>query len=141
MPKASRECPRCHTRHVIKSGIVGERQRFHCKECKYHFTVEKLGKKIDDYFVIKALQLYLEGISFREIERILGISHVTVLNWVNKYKIKRPVDTQYHPAYKILTHKELLVFLQNPAHLSGHGVLLTEVGDKYMVIKWERFRD
>jgi hypothetical protein len=35
------------------------------------FTVNKIGKKIDDY-VTKALQLYLEGLSFREIERLLA---------------------------------------------------------------------
>jgi hypothetical protein len=29
----------------------------------------KIGK-IDDYYVTKALQLYLEGLSYREIERI-----------------------------------------------------------------------
>jgi transposase-like protein len=29
-----------------------------------------------------ALQLYLEGVSFRGIERIWKVSHVTVLKWV-----------------------------------------------------------
>ena len=66
-------CPKCQQHNVVKSGIVKERQRFRCRDCNYYFTVKKLGKQIDDYYVTKALQLYLEGLSFREIERILGI--------------------------------------------------------------------
>ena len=45
-----------------------------CKDCNYYFTVNKIGKKIDDYYVNKALQLYLEGLTYREIERILGLA-------------------------------------------------------------------
>ena len=32
-----------------------------------------------------ALQLYLEGLSFRGIERILQVSHVTVMRWVRQW--------------------------------------------------------
>ena len=40
------ECPKCQSTHVVKSGIINQRQRFHCKKCNYFFTVNKLGKKI-----------------------------------------------------------------------------------------------
>ncbi len=66
-------CPKCNSSKVVKSGIINEKQRFHCKNCNYYFTVKKLGKQIDDYYVTKALQLYLEGLSYREIERIIGV--------------------------------------------------------------------
>jgi transposase-like protein len=71
-------CPKCHNNHIVKSGIVNHKQRYLCKKCNYYFTVNKIGKKIDNYYVTKALQLYLEGLSYREIERIIGVSHVTV---------------------------------------------------------------
>ena len=87
-------CPKCKNDNIIKSGIVKNRQRYLCKDCSYSFTVLKEGKKIDAYFVVKALQLYIEGISLREIERILGISHVSVLNWIRKYKIKQADNRQ-----------------------------------------------
>ena len=77
-------CPKCAGEKLIKSGIVKDRQRFKCIDCQYYFTVMKDGKNIDPYYVIKALQLYIEGISYREIERILGVSHVSVINWVKK---------------------------------------------------------
>ncbi|GGG51058.1 IS1/IS1595 family N-terminal zinc-binding domain-containing protein [Bizionia arctica] len=134
-------CPNCSSESYIKSGIVNDRQRYKCKDCGYFFTVNKLGKKIDDYYVNKALQLYLEGLTYREIERILGVSHVSIMNWVKKYNIKRPYKTDYHPTYKILNANELSRYFQDTSNLSGAGVLVTELGDKFMLIKWERFRD
>lgn len=134
-------CPNCSSGSYIKSGIIKNRQRYKCKECSYFFTVNKLGKKIDDYYVNKALQLYLEGLTYREIERILGVSHVSILNWVKKYNIKRPYKGNYHPTYKILNAEELSNYFKNPKNLVGAGLIITELGDKYMLIKWERFKE
>lgn len=134
-------CPRCNSHQIVKSGIVGDRQRYRCKKCNYNFTVNKLGKKIDHYYVTKALQLYLEGLSYREIERILGISHVTVSNWIREFKVKRPSNGEYHPTYKIYNHLELVEFLKTKENMSGAGMVITELGDKFMLIKWERFRE
>jgi len=136
-----RTCPQCSSTQVIKSGVIKNRQRYKCKACGYHFTVDKLGKKIDDYYVTKALQLYVEGVSYREIERILGVSHVSVINWVRKYKVQRPENTNYHPTYRILNHAELQAYLADKERLSGAGMMITELGDKFMLIKWERFRE
>lgn len=134
-------CPKCNSTKHTKSGIVQGRQRYRCKDCGYNFTVQKLGKRIDDYYVVKALQLYVEGVSYREIERILGISHVSVMNWVKSYRVKRPINQNYHPTYKILTQAELANYMGTPENLKGAGMIITELGDKYMMIKWERFRD
>ncbi|MCL5129887.1 MULTISPECIES: helix-turn-helix domain-containing protein [unclassified Algibacter] len=134
-------CPNCGSDRNIKSGIVNDRQRYKCKECGYFFTVNKIGKKIDDYYVNKSLQLYLEGLTYREIERILGISHVSIMNWVKKYNIKRPYNSNYHPTYKILNALELGKYFANAENIKGAGVVVTELGDKFMLIKWERFKD
>lgn len=134
-------CPKCQNNQIVKSGIVKNRQRYLCKPCNYFFSVNKLGKKINDYYVTKALQLYLEGLSFREIERIIGVSHVSISNWVKEFKIKKPENSNYHPTYKIFNHLELVEFLKNKEMLSGAGMIITELGDKFMLIKWERFKD
>lgn len=134
-------CPNCNSERNIKSGIVSNRQRYKCKDCSYFFTVNKIGKRIDGYYVNKSLQLYLEGLTYREIERILGVSHVSVMNWVKKYNIKRPNNTNYHPTYKILNANELGEYFGNSGNIKGAGVIVTELGDKFMLIKWERFKD
>ena len=134
-------CPKCQDTHIVKSGVTNSKQRYLCKKCNYFFTVNKIGKNIDDYYVTKALQLYLEGLSYREIERIIGVSHVTVSNWVKTFNIKKPSHANYHPTYKIFSHLELVEYLKNKQLLSGAGMIITELGDKFMLIKWERFKD
>ncbi|MEM1002945.1 MAG: helix-turn-helix domain-containing protein, partial [Bacteroidota bacterium] len=119
-------CPNCGSDQYIKSGIVNNRQRYKCKSCGYYFSVNKIGKKIDDYYVNKALQLYLEGLTYREIERILGISHVSIMNWVKKYNVKRPYNSKYHPTYKILSAKELSIYFSEASNLKGAGTVVTE---------------
>ena len=102
-------CPKCQSQEYVKSGSIKGRQRYKCKTCNYYFSVQKLGKKIDDYVVIKALQLYIEGISYREIERILGVSHVSVMNWVKIYKIQRPFgDSHVKTRHNVLDYNELI---------------------------------
>lgn len=136
-----KSCPNCLSTSYTKAGIINNRQRFKCKDCNYYFTVNKLGKKIDEYYVNKALQLYLEGLTYREIERILGVSHVSIMNWVKKYNVQRPYNTNYHPTYKILNAKELAKFFSNSENLIDSGVIVTALGDKFMLIKWERFKE
>lgn len=133
-------CPNCGSVEYVKSGVIKDRQRYKCKKCDYYFTVNKVGKHIDSYYVNKALQLYLEGLSYREIERILGISHVSIINWVKKYNIKRPYSFEYHSTYKILNATELAKYFSNNKNLIGAGVIVTELGDKFMLISWERFK-
>ena len=133
-------CPKCQNNKIVKSGIINQKQRYLCKNCNYFFTVNKIGKKIDDYYVTKALQLYLEGLSYREIERIIGVSHVSISNWIKSFNIKKPVNTNYHPTYKILNHLELVEYIKKKESLSGAGMIITELGDKFMLIKWERFK-
>ena len=134
-------CPKCDSTEATKSGVINERQRFRCRQCGYHYTVAKVGREVDSYYVIKALQLYIEGVSYREIERLLGVSHVSVMNWVKKYGVKAPRQAGYHPTYKILNHKELAEFFQVPGNLKGAGMVVTELGDKFMVIRCVRFRN
>jgi transposase len=100
----------------------------------------KEGKNIDNYYVIKALQLFIEGVSLREIERLIGVSHVSVMNWVKKFNLKAPENNDYHPTYKVMRHDELISYMSNRENTKNTGMIITELGDKYMLIKWERLK-
>ena len=134
------QCPKCNNQNVSKSGIIKGKQRFFCKNCNYNFTVKKLGKQIDDYYVTKALQLYLEGLSYREIERIIGVSHVSISSWIKKYNTTRPPHSEFHPVYKVLKQNELIEYISQENNLENSGLIITQFADKYMLIKWERFK-
>ncbi|MCU0329140.1 MAG: hypothetical protein MUE53_09130 [Chitinophagales bacterium] len=133
-------CPKCQSEFIVKSGIVNNKQRYKCKDCTYNFTVQKIGKRIDEYYIIKAIQLYLEGLSAREIERLLGISHASVLNYIHKLGIQKINIGTHRNTYKVFNHEELSEFLAHKNNLKGFGAIITEVGDKYMMIRWERFK-
>ena len=36
-------CPKCKSEKKVKDGIVKNKQRYKCKGCNYHFTVEERG--------------------------------------------------------------------------------------------------
>ncbi|MCX7548926.1 helix-turn-helix domain-containing protein [Xanthomarina sp. F1114] len=132
-------CPKCNDQEgIVKSGIVNNKQRYLCKRCAYHFTVRKVGKKIDNYYIVKAIQLYLEGLSLREIERVLGVSHSTISNWIKKYNIRKPDLNVYDPTYKIVTFEEMQAFLSNRDVYTDKGVIITELGSKFLVIRWNK---
>lgn len=135
-----RICPKCNSNNTIKSGIVNNHQRYKCKSCNYYYTVKKLGKKIDEYYVVKALQLYLEGLSYREIERILNVSHVSVMNWVKQYIITSPKQINLKPSYKVLTPKELSDFVSNQANFRDNDVMISDLGDKYVLLKIKKYK-
>lgn len=130
-------CPKCNGEDsIVKSGIVNNKQRHLCKKCSYYFSVGKVGKKIDNYYIIKAMQLYLEGLSLREIESVLGVSHSTISNWIKEYNIKKPNLLAYNPSYKILTFQEMRDYFANEDVYSGNGIMITELGNKYLIIRW-----
>ena len=53
-------------------------------------SYEKTSKP--DSLKRKALQFYLEGLGFRSIGRFLGISHVSVCQWIKQFGAKlRPI--------------------------------------------------
>ena len=135
----NKHCPKCDSKNFVKSGIIKERQRFKCKSCNYYFTVQQLGKSIEGEYVIKSHQLYLEGISFREIERILNVSHVSVMNWVKTYNIKRPKTTvNIQPEVQILKHKEVLALIDDESNIDDGGLLVTPMDSKYLVLTWKK---
>ncbi|MFH1158165.1 MAG: IS1 family transposase [Pseudomonadota bacterium] len=76
------DCPKCGGVERSKDGIVKGRQRFLCKSCRYRYTVARRSGTGDAAMKRQALQLYLEGLGFRSIGRVLKFSNVAILKWV-----------------------------------------------------------
>lgn len=92
----SKTCPRCGSSMLIKDGIVLERQRYLCKECKYHFTVAIRKQRIDQNLKREALVMYLFGLSISKISKLTGINEPTVFKWVKdlgpKFELMRATE-------------------------------------------------
>ena len=77
-------CPQCQSSHTRKAGISRHgHQRWLCKGCGRTFG-EKNYRLIDPATREKARAMYAEGIAARAIERLVGVSHNSVLGWVRK---------------------------------------------------------
>lgn len=71
-------CPKCGNEDYVKNGYNRGRQRYRCRNCGCNYTKsEKPGYPLS--IKRKAIQYYLEGIGFRQIERVLVVSHVSVI--------------------------------------------------------------
>ena len=76
-------CPKCKGEEKTKNGFKSGVQRYKCKSCGCNYTKSTpRGYPIE--VKREALRYYLEGIGFRRIERLLGISHTAVIYWVKK---------------------------------------------------------
>ena len=76
--------PKCGSDNKVNSGTVKEKQRYKCKQCGCNYTQSyQHGYRLDKKLL--ALQLYLKGNGLRATGRILGLSNVTVLNWIKQF--------------------------------------------------------
>lgn len=74
-------CKYCSGSNHRKNGYSSGFQRYNCKDCGRNWTIRQ-GKSYSNDTRFKALKLYLEGLGFRSVGRILGVSNVTVLKWI-----------------------------------------------------------
>jgi transposase-like protein len=79
-------CKRCGGNDSHKNGMMNGKQRYRCKSCGFNYTTGFRGKPVE--LRQQALKLYLEGMGFRAIGRMLDVSNVTVLNWVRAYGLQ-----------------------------------------------------
>jgi len=116
MQDAISSCPRCGGSERVKAGFVNDQQRYRCKACNYFFTMNKKGVSVD--LKRLAVHLYLEGLGYRAISRIIGVSDVAVAKWIN------PAKDVLHPIRK---QKSRL----NELHKLEHFFITKELFNQY----------
>jgi len=90
-------CPKCINIQNCKDGIVRDRQRYQCKSCQFRYTVSQKSDVKPMQTKRLALQLYLEGLDFRAIGRLLQISYGTVYQWVKVWGEQTSLPTTQEP--------------------------------------------
>ncbi len=120
------KCTRCESLNKIKAGFVGGRQRYKCKDCGYFFSVEKKSDVKTPEQKRLALQMYLEGLGFRAIGRILNISYGTVYRWVKKWGESVEFPRNEEPI-KIVELDEIHSYVQSKKTTVGAGLLLIDL--------------
>ena len=113
-------CPRCKNSNYCKDGFAYGRQRYQCKECKYRYTVEQRNWEKSIETKKLAINMYLEGLGFRSIGRILQISYGTVAYWVKKYGSQSQVSIG-DATGDVLEMDELHTYVQSKKTTVGSG--------------------
>ena len=138
------DCSRCGSRSYVKAGYNYGKQRYKCKDCGYFYSVSYRGRYPKEIKAC-ALRMVADGMGFRQVERALGVSNVTVMRWVRQYG-----ETLVRHASKMLTKEahytmveldELCTYIHQKKDKSGYGYVLIEIaapslaGDSALVIK------
>jgi transposase len=86
------QCPYCQrTDEQVKAGRnASGSQRYRCQVCRRKYTPAPNPRGYEESVRRQALQLYVDGLGFRRIGRILGVAHRTVINWVNAHAAQLP---------------------------------------------------
>jgi transposase-like protein/AcrR family transcriptional regulator len=80
------KCPHCHSEHVSKNGHRHGKQRYLCRDCRKQFPEQYTPQGYPEEVKRQCLDLYQQGMGFREIERETGISHNTIIHWAKEMK-------------------------------------------------------
>jgi len=72
-------CKKCDSENNIKAGKMNGKQRYRCKDCRYHFTQDDGRRKYTMNDRLTALTLFRKGLSLRSIAEIIGTSNVLIL--------------------------------------------------------------
>ncbi|GHU99484.1 hypothetical protein FACS1894159_03580 [Bacteroidia bacterium] len=125
-------CTKCGSSERVKNGFLRGNQRYKCKGCGYNYSVElKCTAKLEDV-KRQALLMYLEGLGFHSIGRILQVSHVSVLNWVRKYGRELEAIRNDKPV-KTMELDELHTYVRHKKTIDGYGLVLVETIDNTLI--------
>ena len=85
-------CPYCHhTDRQVKAGLnASGSQRHKCPHCQRKYTPDPRPMGYSDAVRRQAVQMYVDGMNFRRIARTLGVTHRSVINWVNAHAAQLP---------------------------------------------------
>ena len=121
------KCPKCNNKNCRKDGFVRNIQRYKCKKCNFRHTVQKKSSAASLSIKRYALQLYLEGLGFRSIGRILKFSYVSIYKWIKSFG-KQLESLKSEKKVKDVEVDEMHTYVSNKKTINGFGLLLIELG-------------
>lgn len=78
------KCRKCGSEEIIKNGKVFGWQRYRCKNCGFQFTkTSPAGKPVQIKLIVH--ELFMAGLSMREIAYIVGVTPQSVSRWIRKW--------------------------------------------------------
>ena len=129
------DCPKCNNSDYCKDGIVKSRQRYLCRVCNYRYTVRQRSGTSDKATRRRALEMYLEGLGFRLIGRLLKFSNVSILNWIRSFG-KQLEGVKNDKPVQLMELDEMHSYIGDKKIIAGYGLLLIEMGKDSSIAHW-----
>lgn len=128
-------CPKCKSTNRVKNGVINKLQRYRCKDCAYDYTVaqKSTGVSVDKKRL--ALEMYLEGLGFRSIGRILKVSQVSVMNWIRAFG-KAAESIRSEKEIVVMEIDEMHSYIGSKKTISGFGLLLIDMENDSSTSFW-----
>ena len=77
--------PECRSTHIRKNGKKQGKHNYICVACSRQFLDRyDPPKGYSDEVKRECLKMYVNGMGLRGIERVKGVHHTTVMNWVKQ---------------------------------------------------------
>ena len=118
-------CPKCQSAECRKDGTNKGKQRYFCKHCGYRHTVSYTHRGYSEEVKRMALKMYLEGLGFRSIARVLNCSHVVVYQWVKRYGEKASLEMSA-TELQVVEMDEMHTYIGSKKTPVGYGLPLTD---------------
>ncbi len=128
-------CPKCKSTERVKNGSINGRARYRCKSCKYDYTVLQKSTAASAEKKRLALELYLEGLGFNSIGRVLKVSHVAVQKWIKKYGCQAE-EIRSEKEIEVVEMDEMHSYISSKKTIFGYGLLLIDMGKDSSTSYW-----
>jgi len=110
-------------------------QRWLCRECG-HTQGEYNRRKISDELRQVALHHYIEGVGLRATERLVGVSHNSIMNWVREAVDGKVLAKVQPETVGWVEADELWTFVGKKNKMCGSGGLLIAIPNKSAAGLW-----
>ena len=104
-------CPECQSTNINKNGLKRGKQNHICQDCGRQFIEVYSNRGYSEEVKRQCLQFYVEGNGFRRIERLTGVCHNTVINWVRDAGNSLPSEPDYQDIPEVAQIDELQTYV------------------------------
>lgn len=135
-------CKGCGGVKLIKNGKnkLGA-QRYKCKECNCTFIEGDARLKHGLEKRLKVINMYLEGVGIRSIERLENVSNPLIIYWIRHFaqlirkEIRRRSIPEKPRDISIVEIDELFTYYKKRPNEHMYGLLLTETETRLLISK------
>lgn len=114
-------CPDCASHHIRKNGHRRGKQNYICCSCDRQFLESYTKRGYSNEIKQQCLTMYVNGMGFRAIERLTGVNHNTIINWVKKVAEPLPNAPECSEIPEVAQVDELETFVGKKKRSFGCG--------------------